>query len=673
MKRTLLLLFLVGCGSSSTATSEQEGIAPGDCSDDIDNDADGDTDCDDDDCANAPECCVDTDGDGVCDASDRCFGGDDSLDTDGDGQPNGCDPCPNDLLDDLDGDGVCDSDDQCPGVDDALDTDGDGTPDACDICPLDPGDDSDGDGICDGEDVCPNGDDRLDRDFDGVADACDPCPDDRDDDTDGDTVCDIDDVCPGGDDTLDGDLDGQPDACDPCPLDANDDTDGDGVCDTFDICPGGDDTLDFDGDGFPDDCDTDADGDGWDGTDDCNDLDASVHPQAGDVYNDGIDSDCDGADCDGELVGGAYFVTCPFAGDQPAAEAHCQSLGYDGLASVLDSTEQSVIRDQGQPFWTPWIGGSDAAFEGAWTWGPGYAFRFSSWIADAPLDNGALSDEDCIIRRSLFDADQLARGNWDDRACTDVQDAVVCEVRCTLVGDADGDGRCDDVDTCTGEDRSRDLDGDGVCDDQDADSELRVYYAFDGSSADLSGQAMHGNPWNGVVYRDGIHGSAADFDGLASYLISEYDGYETDLTVSAWVQLDVFASTTPLLVSKHEDWKLGIYSIPHTAMAYVHGTSYSATDIGFDPLPSLLWVHLAFVVEADALTLYVDGQLGQDIGQVVFGRVPTYEPVRLGYGGTGLTGSSTLVANPWLDGRIDELRIYGRALSPTEITALATE
>ena len=42
----------------------------------------------------------------------------------------------------------------------------------------------------------------------------------------------------------------------------------------------------------------DGDCDGTLTADDCNDTDASIYPYAGDTYGDGIDSDCDGLDCE---------------------------------------------------------------------------------------------------------------------------------------------------------------------------------------------------------------------------------------------------------------------------------------------------------------------------------------------------------------------------------------
>jgi fibronectin type 3 domain-containing protein len=228
----------IACGSDP-----DEFLSTCEICDGEDNDGDGSDD----------EFFADDDNDGVADCIDICLGFDDAVDSDSDTIPDGCDTCPNDLVDDVDGDGVC-GEDNCPDVVNAAqtDSDGDSIGDACDNCPNDAANDADGDGVCGDVDICPGFDDALDADIDTIPDDCDTCPNDVANDADGDGVCGDVDICPNdaandadGDGVcgdvdncptdpnasqLDNDSDGLGDACDSCPNDAANDADGDGVC-----------------------------------------------------------------------------------------------------------------------------------------------------------------------------------------------------------------------------------------------------------------------------------------------------------------------------------------------------------------------------------------------------------------------------------------------------------
>jgi hypothetical protein len=253
----------------------------------------------------APEFCDGRDND--CDGEyDEDFGGD----NDGDFLGNDCDP-------DDDNDGICEggSDvarvckagpDNCPYRYNPrqLDTDGDNVGNTCDNCP---------------DIYNPQ---QQDTDRDGLGDKCDPSANPKTiltepKDSDGDGIKDPRDNCSSdaNSDQADDDGDGTGDVCDICPNDPDNDSDGDGICaGTGNVSPGYRSPKTGDNDNCPDEpntdqanldsdiyvagtpttggdaCDTDDDGDGYidenEGGDDCDDLDASVHPGATDVNKD---------------------------------------------------------------------------------------------------------------------------------------------------------------------------------------------------------------------------------------------------------------------------------------------------------------------------------------------------------------------------------------------------
>ena len=78
---------------------------------------------------------------------------------------------------------------------------------------------------------------------------------------------------------------------------------------------------------------------------------------------------------------------------------------------------------------------------------------------------------------------------------------------------------------------------------------------------------------------------------------------------------------------------------------------------GDSQLPLDTWTHLAVTFDGTSLRLYVNGNLEQTTA--VSGAMSGSDgPLRIG---------GNAVWDEWFDGLIDELRIYSRALSPTEI------
>ena len=86
---------------------------------------------------------------------------------------------------------------------------------------------------------------------------------------------------------------------------------------------------------------------------------------------------------------------------------------------------------------------------------------------------------------------------------------------------------------------------------------------------------------------------------------------------------------------------------------------------GTDPLPVGKWTHVAVSVGDNGVSIYVDG------AQIAQQAPAALRPSDMGDTGNNFIGRSPFAADPYLDGQIDEFRIYNRVLSSAEIGRLA--
>jgi|GEM_PF-3577547 len=193
---------------------------------------------------------------------------------------------------------------------------------------------------------------------------------------------------------------------------------------------------DADCDGYitADDCDdfdstsnnkiNDADCDGYITADDCNDNDSAIYPFAGDIYNDGVDSDCDGFDCSATSDGSTYFAYCNVSYTWQEAQTACQDAGYDGLATILDGGENGFLQTLLADFaGNPWIGFTDTVSEGNWGWVSNYGVSFINWNSGEPNNSG--NNEDC---GHFLGSGSTSYGYWNDALCSNPY-TMICERR----------------------------------------------------------------------------------------------------------------------------------------------------------------------------------------------------------------------------------------------------
>src|SRR3989344_4908798 len=208
-------------------------------------------------------------------------------------------------------------------------------------------------------------------------------------------------------------------------------------------------------------------------------------------------------------------------------------------------------------------------------------------------------------------------------------------------------------------------------------------WTFDGvdmgttSAIDRSGNANTGWLINGTKKSIGKIGQALNFDGVDDYVDvasnSILNAYP--ITISVWAKINpVQAGTYPALVNKYVNGSLNGWQI-YTEVSskklcawYFRSSGNSTGYEGVNCFGSVTgyfdnqWHLVTFVVDASGSVLYVDG---------VSKRTSAWTGTA---GATNTTQNISIGTYPnaqgYLNGLIDEVRVYNRALTPTEIRQL---
>lgn len=213
---------------------------------------------------------------------------------------------------------------------------------------------------------------------------------------------------------------------------------------------------------------------------------------------------------------------------------------------------------------------------------------------------------------------------------------------------------------------------------------LIAYYSCDQATGatlpDLSGNNNNATLVTGTGGSGGTS-FATGKTGNALVLTAAADGYATlpariladacEATVATWVKINT-------QVNYQRVWDFGwdttVYMYLTTSDAArmprfgISIAGNGSHELGIDGQPALPvgeWHHLAVVLGPSGVALYIDGQLGGFDASIAL------RPADLGGTPNNYIGRSQFSADAYLDGAIDELRIYNRALSPQEIQAVA--
>ena len=191
---------------------------------------------------------------------------------------------------------------------------------------------------------------------------------------------------------------------------------------------------------------------------------------------------------------------------------------------------------------------------------------------------------------------------------------------------------------------------------------------FDGNPAD-SLNASDGTAFGSPGYVTGKTGQAVDLDGTDDYIdLPDPLGRARDLTVATWVHWDgggdwqrVFDFGTGIYQYFFLTPKAGGGAMRLALKDAINGKNLEY-QVSVPTLPTGQWVHLAAVLRGSYMTLYVNGQAAGS----AFGiqSSPADFPATNNYIG------KSQYPDPLFNGRIDDFRIFGKALEGAEVWSL---
>jgi hypothetical protein len=211
------------------------------------------------------------------------------------------------------------------------------------------------------------------------------------------------------------------------------------------------------------------------------------------------------------------------------------------------------------------------------------------------------------------------------------------------------------------------------------DSGLVAYYPFTGNANDSSGNGNHGTVIGAKLTtdRNGNFNSAYDFNGITDVINVPHSkslDITKDITLCAWINVE--PKSLPYLgrivLKNHGVNRWIIYGMFHSASNNISVQLDDITDSNAVYLKSIdnivkknRWQFLVSTWDGDSLRLYVNCDLVKTIYTKNDGIFSNLSPVTIGN-----SDNPEIVTG--INGKIDDVRIYNRALNKKEITTLCT-
>jgi len=191
---------------------------------------------------------------------------------------------------------------------------------------------------------------------------------------------------------------------------------------------------------------------------------------------------------------------------------------------------------------------------------------------------------------------------------------------------------------------------------------LISYFNFDDNLKDQKGYASDGIPTGNPTFTAGKIGKALTLNGTSQYVnfTANPSQSPTGVSIAFWMnvmsQQDIYFRNLVYLEDKNSDFA-GVVIISSNIVKGAMGSQAASTQASYSPQT---WTHVTMTFNGTDTKLYLNGILANadsapGIGSAYF---------------SSLNIGHNVPNNKYLQGSIDELYIYNRALSPAEVMQL---
>lgn len=209
----------------------------------------------------------------------------------------------------------------------------------------------------------------------------------------------------------------------------------------------------------------------------------------------------------------------------------------------------------------------------------------------------------------------------------------------------------------------------------DIDANLQARYTFEGTANDVApGTAQNGTLGGNATYvTDGTRGQVLSLDGVNDYVqIAGRFGDPTNVTLSAWVNLTAADSLGSHVISLGDSVLLTVDepSLGHgVSGVYYNGSTWVKLTTG-EFIAGTGWHHVAYTFDNtnNTNTIYIDG------AAVATATVAASDSISYTQGANSFIGKHGNGQTAFdFNGKIDDARVYNRALTAGEVASLAAD